>query len=122
MVDTNFFSIFTLPMVEGDAKTALAQPDGIVLTQETAEKYFGKGEAIGKIIEINTDSNRVYKVTGIIKNIPSNSHFHFAVAIISSFDATRTALIDGCGFESSESGPSPVCFLYFPVDFSKSKL
>jgi putative ABC transport system permease protein len=77
LVDLNFFSIFTLPMIEGDAKTALAQPDGIVLTQETAEKYFGKAEPIGKIIEINTDSNRVYKVTGVIKNIPANSHFHF---------------------------------------------
>ena len=77
LVDPNFFSIFTLPMIKGDAKTALAQPGGIVLTQETAEKFFGKQEPIGKIIQVNTDSNRVYKVTGIIKNIPANSHFHF---------------------------------------------
>ena len=77
LVDPNFFSIFTLPMIEGNAKTALAQPGGIVITQETAKKYFGKEEPIGKIIGINTDSNRVYKVTGVIKNIPSNSHFHF---------------------------------------------
>ncbi|MCC6287604.1 MAG: ABC transporter permease [Chitinophagaceae bacterium] len=77
LVDPNFLSIFTLPMIEGDAKTALTQPDAIVLTREAAEKYFGKKEAIGKIIEINTDSNRVYKVTGIIKSIPANSHFHF---------------------------------------------
>lgn len=77
LVDPNFFSIFTLPMIKGDAKTALAQPGGIVLTQETAEKFFGKQEPMGKIIQVNTDSNRVYKVTGIIKNIPANSHFHF---------------------------------------------
>jgi putative ABC transport system permease protein len=77
LVDPNFFSIFTLPMIKGDAKTALAQPDGIVLTQETAEKYFGKEDPVGKIIKIKTDSSRVYKVTGIIKNIPANSHFHF---------------------------------------------
>ena len=77
LVDPNFFIIFTLPMIKGDAKTALAQPGGIVLTQETAEKFFGKQEPIGKIIQVNTDSNRVYKVTGIIKNIPANSHFHF---------------------------------------------
>jgi putative ABC transport system permease protein len=79
LVDPNFFSVFTLPMIEGDAKTALAQPNAIVLTQETAEKYFGKEEPMGKIIEINTDSNRVYKVTGVIKNIPIGSHFHFDV-------------------------------------------
>lgn len=77
LVDPNFFSIFTLPMIKGDAKTALAQPGGIVLTQETAEKFFGKQEPMGKIIQVNTDSNRVYKVTGIIRNIPANSHFHF---------------------------------------------
>src|SRR6185312_9612696 len=77
LVDPNFFSIFTLPMIKGDPKTALAQPDAIVLTQETAEKYFGKADPIGKVIQINTDGNRVYKVTGVIKNIPANSHFHF---------------------------------------------
>lgn len=79
LVDPNFFSIFTLPMLKGDAKTALTQPDGIVLTRETAEKYFGNAEPLGKVIEINTDSNRVYKVTGVIKNIPANSHFHFDI-------------------------------------------
>ncbi len=79
LVDPNFFSIFTFPMIKGDPKTALTQPDAIVLTQETAEKYFGKEEPIGKIIEINTDTNRVYKVTGVIENMPSSSHFHFNV-------------------------------------------
>jgi len=77
LVDPNVFSIFTLPMIEGDPKTALARPDGLVITQEAAEKYFGKADPMGKIIEVNTDSNRVFKVTGIIKNIPANSHFHF---------------------------------------------
>ncbi|MBS1936083.1 MAG: ABC transporter permease, partial [Bacteroidetes bacterium] len=79
LVDPNFFSIFTLPMLKGDAKTALEQPDGLVLTEETAEKYFGKEEPIGKVIQINTDSNRLYKVTGIMQNMPDNSHFHFDV-------------------------------------------
>ena len=77
LVDPNFFSIFTLPMIAGDPKTALTQPGNIVLTQETAQKYFGKAEPLGKIIQVNTDSNRVYKVTGVIQNIPGNSHFHF---------------------------------------------
>ena len=77
LVDPNFFSIFTLPMIKGDPKTALTQPDGIVLTQQTAEKYFGKKDPIGEIIQVKTDSSRVYKVTGVIKNIPTSSHFHF---------------------------------------------
>jgi putative ABC transport system permease protein len=75
-VDPNFFSIFTLPMIEGDEKTALAQPHTIVLTQKTAEKYFGKEDAIGKTLGFNNNTE-FYKVTGVIKNIPSNSHFHF---------------------------------------------
>src|SRR5262249_53340045 len=69
LVDPNFFSIFTLPMISGDVKTALAQPGAIVLTQQTAEKYFGKEDPLGKLIEVSTDSNRLYKVTGVIKNI-----------------------------------------------------
>src|SRR6185437_10892618 len=77
MADQNLFSIFTLPMLEGDAKTALTEPNAVVITQQTAKKYFGNADAIGKTISVSLDSNRLYRVTGIIKNIPSNSHFHF---------------------------------------------
>ncbi len=75
-VDPNFFSIFTLPMIEGDAKTALLQPNTVVITKSTAEKYFGKEDAIGKTIMFNNNAD-VYKVTGVIKDVPVNSHFHF---------------------------------------------
>jgi len=75
--DANFFSIFTLPMTEGNAKTALLQPHTIVITQATAKKYFGGEDAIGKSITLTVDNNQPYTVTGVIKDIPSNSHFHF---------------------------------------------
>ncbi len=75
-VDPNFFSIFTLPMIEGDAKTALQQPHTIVITKSMAEKYFGKENAVGKMLGFNNNTE-FYKVTGIIENIPVNSHFHF---------------------------------------------
>lgn len=76
LIDPNFFSIFTLPMIEGDAKTALLEPHSIVLTKATAEKYFGKEDPIGK--NIGFDNNKeFYKVTGVMENIPANSHFHF---------------------------------------------
>lgn len=78
-VDANFFSIFTLPMIKGDAKTALLQPHTVVMTQSTAEKYFGNEDAIGKTIIVTADDNRPYVVTGIIKDIPVNSHFHFDI-------------------------------------------
>jgi putative ABC transport system permease protein len=76
LVDPNFFSIFTLPLIEGDAKTALIQPHTVVITKATAEKYFGRENAVGKTLDF--DNNKaIYKVTGVIDNIPSNSHFHF---------------------------------------------
>lgn len=76
LVDANFFNIFTLPMIEGDAKTALQQPHTVVITKSTAKKYFGREVAIGKTLSLNNNTE-VYKVTGVIDNIPANSHFHF---------------------------------------------
>jgi putative ABC transport system permease protein len=75
--DANFFSIFTFPMIEGNAKTALVQPHTVVITQSTAKKYFGEENAMGKTITLTADNNQPYTVTGVIKDIPVNSHFHF---------------------------------------------
>ncbi|MEN7551124.1 ABC transporter permease [Rapidithrix thailandica] len=75
-VDPVFFSIFTLPFLKGAPQTALKKPHTIVITSEQAEKYFGEEDPIGKILEFK-DWNQQYKVTGVIENIPANSHFHF---------------------------------------------
>ena len=75
--DPNIFSIFTLPMVKGDPKTALLEPHTVVVTQSTAKKYFGENDAIGKTILLTADNNQPYVVTGVIQDIPANSHFHF---------------------------------------------
>ncbi len=74
--DANFFDVFTLPFLKGNPSAALAEPNNIILTESTAKKYFGNDEAIGKIISKKNDSV-FYKVTGVIKDIPVNSHFHF---------------------------------------------
>lgn len=76
LVDPQFFTIFTLPLIEGDAKTALQQPHTIILSKSTAEKYFGKEDAMGKTLSFN-DNADVYKVTGVMRDVPSDSHFHF---------------------------------------------
>src|SRR5690606_18096888 len=75
--DPNIFSIFTLPMAEGDPKTALLKPHTVVITQSTAKKYFGDDRAIGQTIVLADDENQPYVVTGVIQDIPANSHFHF---------------------------------------------
>jgi len=75
-VDPNFFEVFTLPFIQGDAKTALLLPNSIVITKEEAEKYFGAEDPINKLLEFK-DAKEQYKVTGVIEKVPANSHFHF---------------------------------------------
>ena len=61
--------------MKGDAPTALSAPHAIVLTEEAAEKYFGKEEPIGQILRI--DNRNDFLVTGVIKNIPDNAHLKY---------------------------------------------
>lgn len=76
-VDSTFFNVFTLPAIAGDAKTALYEPNTVVITESTARKYFETTDAVGKTIETNDKGVTIYKVTAVIKDIPKNSHFHF---------------------------------------------
>ena len=76
-VDANFFEVFTLPLVEGDAKTALSAPNTIVITKALAHKYFGNEDPVGKVISFKEGDKAAYKVTGVINKVPLNSHFHF---------------------------------------------
>ena len=73
--DSNFFELFNFPMIRGNIKTALDKPDGILITTDMARKYFGEEDPIGKIIRKDNQEN--YKVTGVLANIPSNSHVQF---------------------------------------------
>ncbi|MFT3934369.1 MAG: ABC transporter permease [Chitinophagaceae bacterium] len=73
--DPNFFSVFSFHFLKGDPKTALAQPNTIVLTDEVAQRYFGNEDPIGKTLTYN--NNWQFKVTGVIEKTPSNAHFHF---------------------------------------------
>jgi putative ABC transport system permease protein len=73
--DASLFNVFTLPIISGDAKTALAEPNSVVLTETTAKRYFNKTDVVGKVIVI--DNNQNLKVTAVIKDVPKNSHFNF---------------------------------------------
>lgn len=75
-VDSNFFQVFTLPLLQGDAKTALIHPGTAVITQAMARKFFGKENPIGKSVTIKS-WNALFRVTGVIDKVPVNSHFHF---------------------------------------------
>ena len=73
--DDSFFEIFTYPMTEGNPEIALKAPFSVVLTEETAAKYFGEENPIGKSLRFNNKDN--FAVTGVIENVPRNSHLLF---------------------------------------------
>lgn len=73
--DSSLFDVFTLPVIAGDPKTALKEPHSLVITESTAKKYFNSTDVLGRTLVINKNNN--YKITGVIKDIPEQSHFHF---------------------------------------------
>ncbi len=100
-VDASVFNVFSWPLVSGNPQTALEAPYSIVLTETTAKKYFGNENPIGKTL--NGIGGRAadgeYTVTGVIKDIPQNSHFTFDVLMsMSSFYQTRPEIFDWWGY------------------------
>ncbi|MFT4154454.1 ABC transporter permease [Parafilimonas sp.] len=75
-VDSTFLQMFSFPLVEGSRATALLRPDAILITKDMAKKYFGNEDAMGKTLRINNDRN--VTVTGVLENLPENSHFQFS--------------------------------------------
>jgi putative ABC transport system permease protein len=73
--DSTLFDVFSLPVIEGDPKTALVEPHSLVITEKIAKKYFNTTDVVGKPMLINDTGN--YKVTAVIRNIPTQSHFNF---------------------------------------------
>jgi putative ABC transport system permease protein len=74
--DSNFFSFFSFEWLNGDPKTALKEPNSVVITEDLARKYFGNENPLGKIITIGNDKWPC-KVTGVTRGAPSNSHIQF---------------------------------------------
>jgi putative ABC transport system permease protein len=73
--DSTLFDVFTLPMLAGDPKTALRDPHSLVITETIAKKYFNRIDVVGRNLLINDTGN--YKITGVIKDLPAQSHFYF---------------------------------------------
>lgn len=77
--DSNLFSIFSFDLIKGDPKTVLSEPFTVAISESTAKKYFGKENPIDKIIR--RGRNQDYRVTGVFKDIPKNSHIKFDFAL-----------------------------------------
>ena len=83
--DQYFSSVFDYDWLEGNAKTALADPNAVVLTQSIAHKYFGNKDPMGQVINLENQYN--LKVTGVIKDLPGNTHLPFQFLV--SFETVR---------------------------------
>ena len=73
--DSSVFKVFDMKFLAGDPKTALKEPNTMVISRKAAEKYFPNEQALGQSLISTGGTN--WKITGVIENIPDNSHFYF---------------------------------------------
>ncbi len=100
-VDDTVFDVFSWPLTSGNPETALGSPYSVVLTESTAKKYFGSEDPMGKTLDGfgGRAADGIYTVTGIMKDVPENSHFSFdALFSMASFYQTRPGIFDAWGY------------------------
>ena len=102
-MDSTVFDVFTWELTKGDPRTALAAPYSIVLTETAARKYFGNEDPMGKLLKGSEASGRSaagdYVVTGVMKDVPSNSHFRFNMLLsMTTFKKSRPEVFDAWGY------------------------
>jgi putative ABC transport system permease protein len=112
-VDPGFLQMFTYPLISGDIKAALSRPDGVVITEETARKYFGTENAIGKVIHADDDvKSHDYVVTGVLKDVPHNSHLQFDILL--PFVAFEHSTY--YGYNNPEEWSNQIMYTYLQLD------
>lgn len=89
--DENIFDVFTIAVLKGNPATALKDPFSVMLTEETAKKYFGDEDPINKVLRANNQFD--VKVTGIYKDFPSNAHLHPNMLV--SFNTLKDSAVYG---------------------------
>ena len=102
--DEDFFNIFSYEFLAGDPGQALKKPDSLVLTESAAVQIFGTRDALGKIITINPGQRRLdFIVSGVIRDVPKNSHFRFNV--LNSTNLFRNPAVFPAGRPHLGNGP-----------------
>ena len=100
--DSNFFSTFSFEIIKGDQDGLLSSPNDMVVTESTAQRYFGNENPIGKVM---TTPFGEFKVTGVCEDVPANSHLRFDILV-----AVQTF-----PFFKSENYTSFTAFCYFKL-------
>ncbi len=75
-----FLNVFSFPLISGDRNTALTEPKSVILTEQTAKRFFGSTNVLGRLLFFDNDSVP-YKVTGVLKNFPANSSISFNLLV-----------------------------------------
>jgi putative ABC transport system permease protein len=79
--EPSFLKMFSFPLVKGDAKTALSQPNTIVISEAVARKIFGDEDPVGKIIKVFIEEPASMQIVGVFKDVPDNSHVKFDLLV-----------------------------------------
>ncbi|WP_163324459.1 ABC transporter permease [Draconibacterium mangrovi] len=87
-VDSTFFELFSIPLLKGNSKTVLNEPNTMVLSESTAKKIFGNEDPINKMLRVNTGQDP-YRITGVMADFPEETHFN--ANILTSFMTNRRA-------------------------------
>ena len=119
--DDHFFNFFKADVVKGDPKRALTDPYTVMMTEEIAKKYFGNDEPMNKMIRINLGNYFDFKVTGVYKTFPSNTHFHPDIML--SFNTLNDTLIYGAeNLRTNWSNNSFFTYIRLPNHYDPKKL
>src|SRR3984957_2976455 len=101
--DSTFFQVFDLSFVRGDRRTALTRPNSIVLSESTAKKFFGNINPVGKVLTLTRDKFPG-TVTGVMKDIPENSHLKISMLLsLATFEQGNSGLDSAWNFYAWES-------------------
>jgi len=120
--DDRFVDFFDVKMLRGNPQKALSEPYSVMLTDETAKKYFGDEDPINKIIKINPSGTYInFKVTGIYKPFPSNTHVHPEVLL--SFSTLNDSLVLGENDLKTDFGNNSFfTYIRLPGNYDSKKL
>ncbi|MEO5681407.1 MAG: FtsX-like permease family protein [Chitinophagaceae bacterium] len=117
--DENLMDVFSVDVLKGNAKTALSDPYSVMMTEETAKKYFGNEDPINKVVRCYNLVD--LKVTGIYKPFPGNAHLHPGIMV--SFSTLKDSLIYGeKGLRSNWGNNSFFTYLLLPENYDAKKM
>ena len=119
MAEENLFKVFTIPVLKGNPDKALVDPFTVMLSDEMSEKYFGKGDPMDKMLQV--DGLFAAKVSGVFKKFPSNSHWHPDFLV--SFSTLRDSTIYGAEqLRTNWGNNSFSTFLLLPENYDAKRL